>query len=77
MGLKRKLVKIGAMIAIAAMVQIGACKLAFHERGYKAMGSERLVFPVVLYLEYKLFCDPDENLFGDEENNVKYRRRKR
>ena len=49
----RKLVKVSAMLAIAAIMQIGGCKLAYAERGYKAIGSERLIFPVVLFLEYK------------------------
>ena len=43
----RKLVKVSAMLAIAAIMQIGGCKLAYAERGYKAIGSERLIFPVV------------------------------
>lgn len=63
----RKLVKVGAMLAIAAIVQIGACKLAYNERGYKAMGSERLVFPVVLFAEYKAFCEPGESFYEDDE----------
>ena len=32
----RKLVKVSAMLAIAAIMQIGGCKLAYAERGYKA-----------------------------------------
>lgn len=57
----RKLVKIIAMVAIATIMQIGACKIAYTERGYQAMGSERLVFPIVLYAEYKAFCEPEED----------------
>lgn len=63
----RKLVKVGVMFAIAAIMQIGACKLAYAERGYKAMGSERLIFPVVLFVEYKAFCEPGESFYDDEE----------
>ena len=37
----RKLVKVSAMLAIAAIMQIGGCKLAYAERGYKAIGSEK------------------------------------
>lgn len=63
----RKLVKVSAMLAIAAIMQIGGCKLAYAERGYKAIGSERLIFPVVLFLEYKAFCEPGESFYEDEE----------
>ena len=62
----RKLVKVSAMLAIAAIMQIGGCKLAYAERGYKAIGSERLIFPVVLFLEYKTFCEPGESFYEDE-----------
>lgn len=63
----RKLVKVSAMLAIAAIMQIGGCKLAYAERGYKAIGSERLIFLVVLFLEYKAFCEPGESFYEDEE----------
>lgn len=63
----RKLVKVSVMLAIAAIMQLGACKLAYNERGYKAMGSERLIFPVVLYVEYKAFCYPGETFCEDDE----------
>ena len=63
----RKLVKVSAMLAIAAIMQIGGCKLAYAERGYEAIGSERLIFPVVLFLEYKAFCEPGESFYEDEE----------
>ena len=65
----RKLVKVSAMLAIAAIMQIGGCKLAYAERGYKAIGSERLIFPVVLFLEYKAFCEPGESFYEDEEED--------
>lgn len=35
----RKLVKVSAMLAIATIMQIGGCKLAYAERGYKAIGK--------------------------------------
>ncbi len=63
----RKLVKVGTMIAIAVVMQIGACKLAYSERGRQAFGGERLVLPAVLVLEYKAFCNPEETLLDDEE----------
>lgn len=63
----RKLVKVGTMFAIAAIMQIGACKLAYAERGYKAVGSERLIFPAVLFTEYKAFCYPRESFYDEEE----------
>ena len=66
----RKLVKVSAMLAIAAIMQIGGCKLAYAERGYKAIGSERLIFPVVLFLEYKAFCEPGESFYEDEERST-------
>ena len=47
----RKLVKVSAMLAIAAIMQIGGCKLAYAERGYEAIGRERLIFTVVLFRE--------------------------
>lgn len=68
----RKLVKVSAMLAIAAIMQIGGCKLAYAERGYKAIGSERLIFPVVLFLEYKAFCEPGESFYEDEEEGDVY-----
>ena len=61
----KKLVKIIAMLTIAAVIQIGACKLALNERGYKAIGSERLVFPAILFLEYKVFCKSEETLCSE------------
>lgn len=63
----RKLVKVSAMLAIAVIMQIGGCKLAYDERGYKTIGSERLIFPVVLFLEYKAFYEPGESFYEDEE----------
>lgn len=62
----RKLAKVGTMIAIAVVMQIGACKLAYNERGYQAFGGERLILPAVLVLEYKALCEPEETL-DDEE----------
>ena len=63
----RQLVKVSAMLAIAAIMQIGGCKMAYAQRVYRASGSERLSFPVVLFLEYKAFCEPEESFYEDEE----------
>lgn len=47
------------MIAIAAVVQIQANKLAAFERhSVDAIGSEVFAFPIVLITEYKVFCTP-------------------
>lgn len=61
------LVKVAAMLSIAAVMQLGACKIAARERMIPGMGSERLVFPITLFVEYKAFCHPGETFLGDEE----------
>ena len=64
----RKVLKVATMIAIAIVMQVGANKLAYANRGHQALGGEKLVFPAVLVLEYKAFCTPDEEIeFGEED----------
>lgn len=51
----KQLVKVAAAITIAAIMQIGANKVAYMDRGYDAMGGEVMVFPLVLWTEYRVF----------------------
>lgn len=68
----RKLVKIGIMLAVATVIQIGAYDLAYQERGYEAIGGEILIFPAVLFWEYKAFYEPLETFDGDEEEEKEW-----
>ena len=63
----KKLVKLAVIIIVAVVLQIGANEHAFNERGYKATGGEVLVFPVALYLGYKIFLSEDDYAVDDEE----------
>lgn len=63
----RKLAKVSAMILIAVIMQIGANELAFEQRGYKATGGEVLIFPTVLFIEYKAFCSERESFVEEDE----------
>ena len=64
----KKLVKVLTMIAIAAVIQIQANKLAAFERhSVDAIRSEVFAFPIVLITEYKVFCTPGESLVEYEE----------
>lgn len=61
----KKLAKLTVIIILAVILQIAANEHALNERGYKATGGEVLVFPVTLYLGYKVFLSEDEEEAGE------------
>ena len=62
-----RLFKLFLILAVSIILQIGATRIADEQRGYDATVGEVLVFPVVMFLGYKLAFDPDECLFEDDE----------
>lgn len=72
----KKLAKLTVIIILAVILQIAANEHALNERGYKATGGEVLVFPVTLYLGYKVFlseeeageCREEEHRYGKHVN---------
>ena len=65
----KKLAKLAVIIILAVILQIAANEHALNERGYKATGGEVLVFPVTLYLGYKVFLSENE----EEADKKEYR----
>lgn len=60
----KQLVKVAVAIAIAVIMQVGANKVAYMDRGYDAMGGEIMVFPLALWTEYRVFLSEyDEEEF--------------
>ncbi len=52
--MKKQLVKMAALIAVAAVAQVKANELALAMRGYEAMGGEVFVLPIILWAGYHL-----------------------
>ena len=65
----KKLAKLAVIIILAVILQIAANEHVLNERGYKATGGEVLVFPVTLYLGYKVFLSENE----EEADKKEYR----